>query len=134
MFRSILVAVDDSAVALKALQIAGELARAGDAKLTLVHAVSGQGDVLFEDPAIAARGEAEVQEAEAMIARLAGSVADLKPDTRLVEMPAARNILALAKEMGADLIVLGPHRRSFFHGSVGSSILDHATVSVLIAR
>jgi nucleotide-binding universal stress UspA family protein len=50
----------------------------------------------------------------------------------------ARVVVDLAKEWGADLIVVGSHGRGFWGrltiGSVSDAILHHAPCSVLIAR
>lgn len=135
MIRSILVAVDGSEVSQRALDIAADLARGVGAKLTVVSAVSAPGgDALFEDPALVAQEASEAEAAEVQLATARERFADLAVETKAVGFPAAKSILALADQIGADLIVVGPHRRSFFHGSVGSTILDHARVSVLVAR
>ena len=137
MFRSILVAVDSSEGANRAVDVAADLARTCGAKVILVHAVAGPGAMVFEDPSIAAHGEDLVEESEKLIQRLSDRIADVKPEAKLIDMPAASSIVRTAQEVGADLIVLGVRKRGFLEqllGRVTNGVLHHAPCSVLIAR
>lgn len=56
----------------------------------------------------------------------------LRPDESPIEA-----IGAVARETGADLVIIGHHRRSaidrWWHGSVGHSLLDHVPCSLFIS-
>jgi nucleotide-binding universal stress UspA family protein len=87
-------------------------------------------DIWLEEKAEA---EKELEEAAACLAK-SGSV-----DTRLVEgEDISEEILKIAEEIGARLIVLGNKGRSaierFFLGSVSSKVAHHAPCSVLLAK
>jgi nucleotide-binding universal stress UspA family protein len=62
----------------------------------------------------------------------------LDPVTKLVFGGAVRQIAAFAKLIGADLVVVGRHRRGRFSrwwsGAAGDYITDHVNCSVLVAR
>jgi len=60
------------------------------------------------------------------------------PVARLVVGEPAPQIGAFAKEIDADLVVLGHRRRSFIErwwsGGAGAFVTDHVTCSVLVGR
>ena len=137
MFRSILVAVDNSAGAKKALEVAADMARQSGGKLTLVHAVSKPGNIIFEDPAVEAHEEALLRDAERLVSEASKLVSDLNPEVKMIDVPVAANIVKVAEEVGADVIVLGARRHGFFQdllGSVSARVLHHTNCSVLIVR
>jgi len=50
---------------------------------------------------------------------------------------ASNTILAVAKERGADLIIIASHRpglQDYFLGSTASKVVRHANCSVLVVR
>jgi len=63
---------------------------------------------------------------------------NLLAGVRIVRMPAKQAILETAKEIGADLIVMGSHRHSVLTdallGSTTMKILHSSTVPVLVVR
>ncbi len=90
---------------------------------------------LYVDAANASREESDTL-ARGMTTQL--QVAGLHAEAERREGDAASEILAAARESKADLIVIGTHGRTGVRrlvlGSVARSVLQHATVSVLVVR
>ena len=143
-FQHIVCAVDFSEQSQWALTLALELAQEADANLTLMHALeippelaALPTDTESDIPAVRAAAEA------AALVRLRALV---PPDahtyctihTEVREGRADREILHVAAEQRADLIVLGVHGRSLFDrlifGSNTHGVLCHASCPVLVAR
>ena len=61
-----------------------------------------------------------------------------EPDARLVQGEAARVIAGVAREVGADLVVVGHRRHSaiarWWSGSTGAYLLDYCGCSLLVGR
>ncbi|MDE2483294.1 MAG: universal stress protein [bacterium] len=143
MFDSILVAVDASEAAQAALRHACDLAKAGNAKVTLVNvvdvskllAVAG-----YETPypvdaiEIMRKDGRQILDDATAICRDYGIV----PATQSGEGDAVEEILDSAQRTHADLIVLGTHGRKglsrLFIGSVAEGVLRRADVPVLVVR
>ena len=123
MFNSIVVGIDGSERASKAVEEAIALAKASGAKVHVVRAVSGPGG----DP------ENEAEEAAKRV-RDAG----LDADTHVVQDDASEALINTADQHGADLIVVGNKgmtgAQRFLLGSVPNAVGHHANCSVLIAR
>ena len=144
-YRRILVAVDGSAAANKGLREALRLAKAGRAKLFIVHVVDEfyafaglDAMAPMQDlvPVFRAGGKKVLARAEAL-ARKQG----IRPNTVLREVvggPAAGPILSEARKQRADLIVLGTHGRRGVRrlvlGSDAEQVVRSATVPVLVVR
>ena len=114
MFERIMVAIDEADPATPAIDAGAELARVLGARLALVHIV---------DPAAAANPEAGLpagellEEARRTDSELLRTVRaqlapDLVPETFLREGRPAREILAAARDWGAQLIVIGARHHS----------------------
>jgi nucleotide-binding universal stress UspA family protein len=90
---------------------------------------------LYVDAANASREDSDTL-ARGMTTQL--QVAGLHAEAERREGDAASEILAAARESKADLIVIGTHGRTGLRrlvmGSVARSVLQHATVSVLVVR
>jgi nucleotide-binding universal stress UspA family protein len=138
-FRNLLVAVDASDASNRALGKALELARLTAASLT---ALAVEGPL----PAYAATvGEVDEvkREKDAFFSRLALDVRRRAEDAGVpIEIEirpghAAELIPRVAKEMGADLIVLG-HRGHFLRdhllGSTADRVAEHAECPVMIVK
>ena len=144
-YRRILVPVDGSPTSSKGLREALRLARAGRAKLCIVHVVDefyafagveGMGPAQDLLPAFGQGGEKVLAKAK----RMADS-AGVRASTVLREMiggPAAGPILREARKQRADLIVLGTHGRRGVRrlvlGSDAEQVVRSATVPVLLVR
>jgi nucleotide-binding universal stress UspA family protein len=138
-FRNLLVAVDASDASIRALEKALELARLTAATLT---ALAVEGPL----PAYAATvGEVEEvkREKDAFFARLAADVRSRAEDAGVpIEIEirpghAAELIPRVARERGADLIVLGQRGhflRDHLLGSTADRVAEHAECPVMIVK
>jgi nucleotide-binding universal stress UspA family protein len=140
-FKHTLVATDFSESAKKALELAIEISRKFGTRLTLVHC--------WEPPSYAygsglyAPVDTMTPMQEAAASCLQEALVDLKTDIPEAEVllrtgQAWEEILAAAKQIGADLIVVGTHgRRGLDHvlmGSVAEKVVRMARVPVLTVR
>lgn len=145
MYRSIVVPVDGSKLAERALSIAIPLAEQHGARLILLHAHEPitvmnmvTAGVPFNDTAL---DEALREEARAYVDKLAKRVRRMT--TVLVEGvfrdgAVVRTLVAYVAESDAGLIVMSTHGRGgfqrFWLGSVTDAVLRQATVPVLLVR
>jgi nucleotide-binding universal stress UspA family protein len=141
-YRRILVPVDGSDTSNKALVAALNIARDGDGRVRLVHAVDefayvtgfeAGGEILA---AVRIGAQRVLDEATAM-AKAAG----VNCDTVLIDQPGQRlgeTIAQAAKKWEADLIVVGTHGRHGIErmllGSGAEQVIRLAPVAVLVIR
>ena len=143
-YQNILVPVDGSETSFAAVAKAAELAKAFGSKITVVQ-------VLTLDPYIAAeyitanQTNDLIERARAAIVKTLEEAKQkfteqgVEAETKLLEgQVIAREITNAAKELNADLIVIGSHGRTglkkLFLGSVAQSILSEGTTPVLVVR
>ncbi len=138
-FKKILIAVDGSAIAARALDVAADLASDLRAHAALVHAV---------DPDLFGRGvdiappEFEMtaqQEGRALLADARATFScEVSVQQFIVQGSPGAEIVKTANEWGADLIAIGSHGRSgigrAFVGSVAEFVMRHAPCPVLVVR
>jgi nucleotide-binding universal stress UspA family protein len=148
MFRNILVPVDGSASATRGLKEAIRLAKERNASLTLLHVVdetpvlqtaSVEGGAYFFDEllkGLVADGRKLLDKATA-----AAKAAGLRVKPVLMEdigQPVADVIVAQAKKLRADLIVIGTHGRRGLSrvvmGSDAESVVRQSPVPVMLVR
>ena len=143
-YQNILVPVDGSETSFAAVAKAAELAKAFGSKITVVQ-------VLTLDPYIAAE-YITANQTNDLIERARASIVKtleeakqkfteqgVEAETKLLEgQVIAREITNAAKDLNADLIVIGSHGRTgfkkLFLGSVAQSILGQANVPVMVIR
>ncbi|UNT62529.1 universal stress protein [Acinetobacter towneri] len=143
-YQNILVPVDGSETSFAAVAKAAELAKAFGSKITVVQ-------VLTLDPYIAAE-YITANQTNDLIERARSSIVKtleeakqkfteqgVEAETKLLEgQVIAREITNAAKDLNADLIVIGSHGRTglkkLFLGSVAQSILSEGTTPVLVVR
>lgn len=141
MFSKFLLAFDGTREGREALREATELARKVGAKVHLVSVVDLKPIDMMTETTFAAR-VIEDEESE-MRKALDEGVAELRKAGLQVEstlseaISTAQDIAALARDVGADLIVLGHRDQSLlarlWNGSVGQQLIAHAPCSVLVA-
>lgn len=142
MFHSILVAVDGSGHAERALVQAADLALAEGATLTLITVVMPPPLPVLASPyAIPLpRAFEELEgEAQTIVESAAGSVPEgVSPATAVLRGAPGPVIVEQIAEGGHDLAVLGSRGRgairSLFLGSVSHYVLHHSPIAVLIVR
>ena len=119
------------------VSVAKKMADAGKAEITLLNVIPDlPGYVAAELPAdIVKRVTTEAEE------QLAQIVKDVKVDGKVdVELRSGRphnQILQVAEEIGADLIVIASHQPGlgdYLLGSVAGKVVRHAQCSVLVER
>jgi len=139
MYKRIFVAVDGSDHAINATRHAAELAKALDAKLTLIHAYPDPSDVLgsTDYSQVVAKREKAGQE----ILDAASSVIDnpqVLAGSLLVKDPAAEAVLEAAEQSQAELIVLGSrgmgNLKRLLLGSVSQKVAQLSHCPVLLVH
>jgi nucleotide-binding universal stress UspA family protein len=140
-FRKILIAVDESAFAVRAADVGFELARSLGAEVALVHVVDPAVDAYAPEGGIPASELVALakQNGRRLLAAF-GQRASLQPaplEFVHVGKPAAE-IVKAAKNWPADLIVVGSHGRGgvqrLLLGSVAEAVMRHAACPVLVVR
>ncbi len=138
MYKSIIVAValfNKGATTRSLIEKANKLIDA-DGSITLVH-------VLDEVPAYltaAVSREQLLAHRAALREQLESLAAAAKAKTVDIDIRGGRpsdNIIACAKESGADLIMVASHKpdmSDYFIGSTASRVVRHSPISVLVAR
>jgi len=141
MFRKILLPVDvaEPEIAKEAIEAATVLAKAFDSQLRLIHVTS---PVVVASPMAvipqAVYDELGVYE-KSELQRLATPI-DLPKATisTVVRIGAVYpELLSEAEDWGADLIIVGAHKRSmatYLLGSSAAAIVRHATCTVMVVR
>lgn len=134
-FRHVLVCLDRSDAAERALPLAIYLARTSGARVTLLHVLEAEAEPTEAHVTDALGWEIARQEAQAYLARV-GARLELPVDTHVAEGPSAHRITALAAELRADLVVLTTHGEGglgdWSLGSTAQKILALASGSVLV--
>lgn len=144
MFKHILVPVDGSQTAQKAVGKAIDLAKAFGCALTIVYVIdpypfTGLGsDFGYGQAEYLGAAAAEAKQATEAALQACGQ-AGVTAAARVVEAHGAwRGILAAADQAGADLIVIGSHGRHGLEklvlGSETQRVLSHTRLSVLVVR
>ena len=139
--QHILVGVDGPVRSAICIEYALSLATTFDAAVTLLHVMEHHDDDFGPHSTDALGWELARQEARARLERLgqdAARTSGRRVDVRLEQGRPAERIVALAREVGADLVVLGSHDQdehpSWGLGSTAQKVLLAACSSVLIAR
>lgn len=144
MFKHILVPVDGSPTAQKAVSQAAGLAKAFGSAVTVIYVIdpypfTGLGsDFAYGQAEYLSAAGAEAKEATEA-ARKVLEQAGVSVKTQVVEAHAIwRGIIETASNQGTDLIVMGSHGRRGLEkmvlGSVAQRVLTHAHQPVFIAR
>ncbi|HVN66358.1 MAG TPA: universal stress protein [Methanomicrobiales archaeon] len=141
MFQSILVAIDGSQKSGAALDVAIGEAKVHGAALHVVYVIETGlfSSIPMDNTWEVIYGLLEKQGKEAQLAALKRAQAQgIGITTHLKEGHAGEEIIRLAREIGADLIVLGSHGKSdldrIILGSVSSFVVSHSPVSTLVVR
>ncbi|SDT00720.1 Nucleotide-binding universal stress protein, UspA family [Paenibacillaceae bacterium GAS479] len=142
-YSKILVGYDGSEQSVRALRSAIELASTFKAMLEVVHVYNATqvfiGETIAASPPIGTeslRLEAETVAAEART--IIASVTDTPIEVMIAEGDPGNQIVDLAKERGADLVVVGSHGRGgfkeMFTGSVSRHVTQHVHIPVLVVK
>ena len=144
MYQHILLPVDGSELAERALREAIQLARVLSSRLRVIHIVSSTPLITQGTPEVMeelltqmrSRGESIIHEA-----KVAARAADVTVDATLIEAigeRAGKYVVAEANDWPAELIVCGTHGRSGLNrllmGGDAEYIVRHSPVPVLLIR
>jgi nucleotide-binding universal stress UspA family protein len=138
-YGSILVAFDRSASSKKALVRAAELARAERAKLTVLYVIPRYEEMVEFLRTDAIEGSLRAAADQVLAeARAIAAAPGLEVATRVGSGHAADEILAAARQLGSDLVVMGTYgwtgMSKAIMGSTTSRVITHATAPVLVVK
>ena len=137
MFDRIVLAVDGSGPSDRAEGVAAETAKKFRSDVTVVHVLEHElawiGDLAIETP------EEASQLSDEVVRRLKDRGLTARGEVRHAPVAlVAREVLDVAKEADADLIVMGTRGRTDWKGlllgSVAHKVLQHAACPVLLVR
>jgi nucleotide-binding universal stress UspA family protein len=143
VYKTVLVTLDGSPLAERALPYGAALAQAGYGRLVLVRAAAAPTMAELdtrEELLAAAQEEAKIYLHE-IVARLEEQRPGIERRTETVVVPVRHGSVAealrrTAREQGADVVVMATHGRSgpgrWLYGSVADAVLRHAEVPVLL--
>jgi nucleotide-binding universal stress UspA family protein len=136
MFEKILVAVDGSECAHRALDAAIDLAQHYHSRLCLLHAFPPVADFLGS-PTYERMVASSTMNGQELLDTLRAEVDNTVPvDTQLLEGPAASAILRVADTEGYDLIVMGSRGHnpmvSLLLGSVSNAVAHRSHCPVMV--
>lgn len=139
MLKNIVVGVDDSESALKAAQRAAELAATTGAVLHVVSAVDDRRPLPDSTDVPEGVGTTPGEQAEAIAAGVANALSDITTQVHASPHPGRPGdaLVSVAKEVDADLIVVGNRRVQGLArvlGSVATDVLHHAPCDVYIVK
>jgi len=139
-YRQILVAVDFSTESRVVVNKALDIARRNNAGLSLIHVVEYTGSVYAGDIPLPEDLELDQRLADQAKGQMEAMAAELgiAESARIVEIGVPkREIVRIAGEQGADLIVIGSHGRhglQLLLGSTANGVLHLAKCDVLAVR
>lgn len=141
MYKKILVAVDGSPTSAAAFRAALQQALAWNAELHIVYVIeTGLFKSIPADNTVEMLYNMLQIEGQNVVENFvsAGERAGITPNVHFEQGHAGETIVSLAKEIEADLIVLGPHGKSdidrLLLGSVTSFVIAHSSSSTLVVR
>jgi nucleotide-binding universal stress UspA family protein len=144
MYKRILVPLDGSTRAERAIPVAARIARASGGAVVLVRAVNVAigflSSLVGEAPVVQSVIDADQAAADEYLAGIkqAPELAGITTETRIVFGPVGSAILASAESAQADLMVLCSHGYTgmtrWALGSVAEKVARHALVPVLVLR
>ncbi|HVW62601.1 MAG TPA: universal stress protein [Puia sp.] len=138
-FRRILVAADDSMYSMQAAMAAFALGRQLAAEMAVVCVVDKAKEVVNADLGITPENSRTVllEEADRVITQCVDQYGgDMRVSRFTPEGTPEKELLRVAEEWKADLIVMGTHGRSglgrMFAGSVAGYVIRNATIPVMV--
>lgn len=141
MFKKILVPVDGSETAWRALNNALEIGKKFESEILVVNVIQPYNNAALLQHATINQGNSELEKVGDKVLELAKEMVGSYPHKVEYDMEVghpSERIIALSKKVEADAIVLGSRGLSgiaeFFLGSVSSKVSQYATVPVLIVK
>lgn len=141
MFTNILAAIDGSACAANALDVAIDLAKRPGAQLTILHAIDPTTAILAEIQPGRSHGTDPLRDLGHSIlaqAEQKATAAGVKVCTEMVHGKAVEEVVDVAKRLQSDLVVIGSHGRKgldrMLVGSVAEGVLRGVEAPTLIVH
>ncbi|NWF87397.1 universal stress protein [Candidatus Bathyarchaeota archaeon] len=155
LFEKILVPLDGSEHSLKALEVATQIAKKFNGKITLIHVYSvTPGPILMPEPTtltpsgFPVMAPAEISKVVDATRKAGNRILDdgeqkvkaegIQVEKMLIEGHTVQEIVRTAKEGKFDLIVIGArgvsHIRELLLGSVTDGVIHHASSPVLVVK
>ena len=145
MYKHILIAIDNSDLARKALAHGVSLAKAVGARVTVVSVTESWSTMappeVLKEPFVQEFEQAAVESARRILDSAAVAAKEAGIDCSTLHVPdrfPAEGILEAAVSTNCDLIVMGSHGRrglkKFLLGSQASEVITQSTVPVLVCR
>ena len=145
MYKHILIAIDNSDLARKALAHGLSLAKALGARVTVVSVTESWATMappeVLKEPFVLEFEQAAVESARRILDNAAAAAKETGVDCSTLHMPdlfPAEGILEAAAATNSDLIVMASHGRrglkKFLLGSQASEVVTQSTLPVLICR
>lgn len=142
MYQKVLVPLDGSPLAEAVLPHAKILAESKNAEIVLLRvAVDPAAEFAFTDPGLAAQVVGEMKsEARSYMDSVRTQLhrENFRATMLIREGPIAETILAVAQEVGANIIAMSTHGRTgasrWLLGSIAERVVHHARVPVLLVR
>jgi nucleotide-binding universal stress UspA family protein len=135
--RTILHPTDFSESSRQAFEMACSLARDHGAKLIVLY-VQAPPVIVFGEGMVPPEPVSYVNELREQLRHMQPTEPQIEMERRMLEGDAATEILKVAKETKADLIVMGTHGRSalgrFLMGSVATHVVRRATCPVVTVK
>ena len=138
MFRNVLVAVDGSSTAARALEVAAGLAEALNSRLTIISVSPKVPQYAYRAQIDVKRLEQEVEaETQKLLRDSIASLPERLPVTTVLKQGnAGERIVEQIEDGGHDLVVLGSRGRrrvtANLLGSVGAHVHHHARIPLLV--
>ncbi|MCX6049385.1 MAG: universal stress protein [Chloroflexi bacterium] len=137
MLNKVLVPLDGSPLATCVIPHLVAITRATDAQITLLRVTEMSNDQSGRiNPVEWHLSKVEAQTYLDEIAERLGQFTDQKPDTQVLQGPAAERIIEYAQKHSYDLIVLSTHGQSGLNGwnvsSVAMKVINRAGLSILL--
>jgi nucleotide-binding universal stress UspA family protein len=139
MYRSILLAYDGSVEGVLALREGALLARTCCSRVVLLSVIPDKTSSVEMAQGVGGAVGEQIDGYKQLLHQAVDWLKErnLEPEPRLVIGDPARSIGAVAKEIAADLVVVGHHRKGFlsrwWSGSTHDYLSDHVGCSILIA-
>jgi nucleotide-binding universal stress UspA family protein len=138
-YHKILIAIDDSAYSMKAAKAGFALAHSLKAEIGLIYVIDRSKEAVSADLGITAEQSKAVmlEEAENTIRQFIKMYDEINRITRFTpEGSPEKEIINIAREWKADLIVMGSHGRSglsrLMTGSTTGYVIRHAEIPVMV--
>jgi len=141
VFNTILVAIDGSEASQRALEMAVDMAKAGNANLHAAYVVeTGLFSSLPADNTVEIMYSVLQKEGESVLekAKVSAAAKGVSLTGHIKSGHAGSEVITLADKIKADVIIVGSHGKSqtdrLLIGSVSTFVVTHSKVSTLVVR